>query len=226
VYKDWLERLIAPFVDPQVALVYGKQRGNEVTKYAEHQVFARWFPEKSNLLQTQPFCNNANAAIRRALWEHQSYDEDLTGLEDIDWAKRITRLGYHIAYAADAEIIHVHNEKSRQTYNRYRREAIALRHIFPQERFHLWDFLRLFLSNVVSDYYHAWHDGLVRDNVMAIPLFRLMQFWGAYRGFAHTGPVASHLKHTFYYPNERVRPAPAAVPLDLARRVEYTEHKG
>jgi len=28
VYPDWLERLLSPFTDPQVALTYGKQRGD------------------------------------------------------------------------------------------------------------------------------------------------------------------------------------------------------
>ena len=49
VYKDWLEQLLAPFAQSQVARVYGKQRGNETTKYSEHQVFAKWYPDHSNL---------------------------------------------------------------------------------------------------------------------------------------------------------------------------------
>jgi cellulose synthase/poly-beta-1,6-N-acetylglucosamine synthase-like glycosyltransferase len=62
VYKDWLEQLLAPFVDPDVALVYGRQRGNEQTKYSEQQIFVRWFPAQSCPRQEHPFCNNANAA--------------------------------------------------------------------------------------------------------------------------------------------------------------------
>src|SRR5205823_1365971 len=41
LYDDWLEKIARPFADPKVALSYGGQRGNEVTKYSEHQVFAR-----------------------------------------------------------------------------------------------------------------------------------------------------------------------------------------
>ncbi len=200
VYKDWLENLIEPFVDPKVALVYGKQRGNETTKYSEHQVFAKWFQDNSNLNQKHPFCNNANAAIRRSLWQQIQYDETLTGLEDLDWARRVMSLGYKIAYVADAEIVHVHNEKLQQIYNRYRREAIALKRIFPEEHFHIWDFLRLLTTNIVSDYYHAWHDRLLRKNILEIPAFRLMQFWGTYQGFRQKNPVTSQLKQTFYYP--------------------------
>lgn len=125
VYQDWLEKLLKPFEDEKIALVYGKQRGNEITKYSEHQIFAKWFPDTSNFKQEQPFCNNANVAIRRFLWEKFPYNEHLTGLEDLDWAKHIIKEGYYLAYNAEAEIIHVHNEPPQRIYNRYRREAIA-----------------------------------------------------------------------------------------------------
>ena len=201
VYKDWLEQLITPFEDPKIALVYGKQRGTETTAFSEHQVFAKWFAEESNLHQGHPFCNNANAAIRREVWEKLPYNEDLTGLEDIDWAQRAMQMGFKIAYVANAEVAHVHNESPQQTYNRYRREAIALKRISPEEHFHFGDFLRLFLTNVFSDYVHGLRDDPPKRELMEIVRFRLMQFWGTYRGFAHRTPVTSQLKRTFYYPN-------------------------
>lgn len=221
VYKDWLERLLAPFADPGVALVYGKQRGDEMTKYSEHQVFARWFPNESNLHQDHPFCNNANVAIRRSLWQRLPYDETLTGLEDIDWARRAMQLGYKVVYAADAEVVHVHNESPRRIYNRYRREAIALKRISPQERFGLWDFVRLLSANVVSDCYHAWHDRVLGRSLGSICVFRMMQFWGTYRGFAQRGSVTSQLKQTFCYPNGRARPRPVVTKPEPERRIEY-----
>lgn len=200
IYPDWLEQLIKPFSDEQVGLCYGKQRGNELSKYSELQVFAKWFPEQSNHNQFHPFCNNANAAIRRSLWQQIAYDESLTGLEDLDWAKRAIAMGYKIAYIADAEIIHVHEETPRKIYNRYYREAIALKRIFPQEHLNAWDVVRLTASNVASDYYHAWRDNKLIKNLIGIPVFRLMQFLGSYRGFKQTAPVTSRLKQTFYYP--------------------------
>ena len=42
IYPDWLERLLAPLADPQVALAYGKQRGNASNHFSEHQISARW----------------------------------------------------------------------------------------------------------------------------------------------------------------------------------------
>ena len=206
VYRDWLEQLLVPFRDPKIAITYGKQRGNQQTKYSEHQVFAKWFPDESHWYQDHPFCNNANAAIRRSLWQQLPYDETLTGLEDLDWAKRVLGLGYQLAYVAEAEIVHVHEETPNKIYNRYRREAIALKRIFPQEHFHFIDFLRLFTGNLLSDYYHAWHDQQFWDNINEIFNFRLMQFWGTYQGFRQQGRLSNQLKQRFYYPNGLIRP--------------------
>ncbi len=200
MYCDWLQHLLAPFDDPMVALCYGKQRGNDRTHYSEHQVFAQWFPERSNFDQPHPFCNNANAAVRRLLWEQMPYNEELTGLEDLDWARRAIKRGGKIAYVPEAEVVHVHEETPLRIYNRYRREAIALNKVAPEEHFGLGDFIRLLSTNILSDYFHAWHDGVLLRNAFSIPLFRLMQFWGGYRGFARRQLVTSKLKRTFYYP--------------------------
>ena len=69
VYPDWLERLLAPFANEEVGLTYGRQSGDARTKFAEGQVFERWFPTQSQSRQYHHFCNNANAAIRRKLWQ-------------------------------------------------------------------------------------------------------------------------------------------------------------
>jgi len=201
VYKSWLDCLLAPFSDSDVALVYGKQRGNETTQFSERQVFAKLYPDKSNPNKVHPFCNNANASIRRKVWRRLPYNEDLTGLEDIDWTKRAMQLGLKVVYDAGAEVIHVHNETPLQVYNRYRREAIALKRISPNEHFHFGDFLYLFLTNVLSDYMAAFRSRLLGRNLIGIPRFRLMQFLGTYRGFTQRGLVTSRLKQTFFYPN-------------------------
>ncbi len=200
VYIDWLENLLRPFEDPQVAVVYGKQRGGKSTKFSEHQIFAKWFPDASVARQDHPFCNNANAAVRRALWQQRPYDESLPGLEDLDWATWALSQGYFLAYSAEAEVVHVHNETARQVYNRYRREAMALKHIHPGENFHFWDFLRLYTLNVASDCWYAFRNGKMPGALASILGFRFMQFWGTYRGFRISGPITSELKRSFYYP--------------------------
>lgn len=220
-YKDWLERLINPFSDPNIALVYGKQRGNETSKYSERQVLAHWFPETTNLSQESPFCNNANSAVRRSLWQEWNYDESLTGLEDTAWANHAMELGHKIAYVAEAEVSHVHNELMMVVMNRYRREAIALKKIFPQEQFGILDFIRLFIANSANDYRQSSRDKVLLKNLLEIPLFRLMQFWGTYRGFSQRGPLTSQLKRTFYYPPNPTKKTANEDDSTSQNRVEY-----
>lgn len=200
VYPDWLEKLLAPFQDKNVGLVYGKQRGAASTHFSEHQIFAHWFPETSTISQDNPFCNNANAAIRRDLWEQHIYDESLSGLEDLDWARWAIQQGYRIAYTAEAEIIHVHNETPGGVYNRYRREAMAFKRIYPQETFHLGNFIRLVSANIANDLVQAARQDILLPNIKGIFWFRWMQFWGTYQGYRHSGPLTGQLRRTFYYP--------------------------
>ncbi len=203
VYPDWLQNLLASFTNPQVALAYGRQRGDASTKFSEQQVFARWYPEVSNPHQAHPFCNNANAMIRRSLWEAHPYDENLSGLEDLDWAHWAVQQGHELAYVAEAEVVHVHEETPRGVYNRYRREAMAFKRIFPHEHFGLRDFLRLSLSNIASDVWHAARQGVLWGSLASICWFRPMQFWGTYRGYRQSGPLTWQLRQTFYYPRGR-----------------------
>lgn len=205
IYDDWLEKMAASMSDPQIALAYGKQRGHPNTKYSEHQVFTHWFPEQPNPRQDHPFCNNANSIIRRSLWEQMPYDEELTGLEDLDWATRILAQGYRLAYVPEAEVIHVHNETWTQIRNRYRREAIAFKRIFPHEHFYFRDFIRLLTTNTISDYYYALYENVIHRHLFSIPMFRLMQFWGTYQGYRHRGPITKQLRQTFYYPRGLTR---------------------
>ena len=221
IYQDWLENLLAPFSNSKIALTYGKQRGLDTSQYSERQIFSTWFPDTSDIqIQDNPFCNNANAAIRRSLWVNHSYDESLTGLEDLAWAKHILTQGYHVAYVPQAEIIHVHNETPLRTYNRYRREAIALKHIYPQENFTLWDFARLCISNITSDYAHALRDNVLSNQWRAIPTFRLMQFWGTYCGYQQRAPVSKQLRQTFYYPRSLSK-SPSTSPNTTRQVINY-----
>lgn len=202
LYDDWLDNLLAPFNNEKVGLSYGRQVGNNQTKFSEHQIFAQWFPSESNFMQLHPFCNNANAAIRKSLWENYQYDETLTGLEDIEMAKRILDDSFQLAYAADAEIVHIHEETPQRIYNRYRREALAMKSIFPEQKFGIMDFMKFFWMNLFSDYYHAFFERCFLKNFREIFSFRLMQFWGTYKGFSQNVNLTQQLRQTLYYPRE------------------------
>ncbi|HUG30654.1 MAG TPA: glycosyltransferase family 2 protein [Candidatus Limnocylindria bacterium] len=200
VYDTWLENLTRPFDDPETVLAYGRQVGGPTTPYSESQILAAWFPAESHPRQDHPFANNANAAIRRSAWEAMPYDEDLTGLEDLDWAAKALELGLRISYIAEAPVVHLHDERFAQTLNRYRREAIAHKRIFRDQRMSRLEALRLLAANVASDYMHAARDRKLLGNLLSIPRFRTAQFVGTYEGFAQRGEVPTELRRRFYYP--------------------------
>lgn len=202
LYDTWIERLIGPFADESVALTYGRQQTPSHGRFSEQRLLSRWFPSTSVARQHDPFCNNANASIRRSLWEQIPYDERLTGLEDIDWAKKALSAGHVLSYVAEAPVVHLHDEVFTQVVNRYRREAIAHKQIYSEQRMNLVTAVALAASNVVGDVREARRRGVLREQLAGIPRFRLAQFYGTYRGFRQQGPVTEGLRQRFYYPPE------------------------
>jgi GT2 family glycosyltransferase len=208
---------------PTIALTYGKQRGTSekleragipnTTKFSEKEVFARWYPETSDPNQAHPFCNNANAALRRSLWQQHPYDETLTGLEDLDWAKWALSQGYKLAYVAEAEIVHVHNESPKGVFNRYKREAMAFKYIYPEAHFNIYDFIRMFLGNSFNDGWHAVKQGVILRVLPSILWFRWFQFWGTYQGYRQSVVWNWQLRQTYYYPRGIHTDVPDARPV-------------
>jgi glycosyltransferase involved in cell wall biosynthesis len=202
VADDWLERLVAPFADERVALTYGRQVGHETSRFSECQLFERQFPAISNLNQMIPFCNNANAAVRRSLWERHPYDETLTGLEDLAWGNWALSQGLRIAYVAEAAVVHIHEESWARVMRRYEREAIALKRIVPDSHMYVVEFIRYLSRQILGDL-----RALVRERrsialVPEILMFRTMQYWGTFRGMNARSEVTQQILHKFYFPEE------------------------
>lgn len=124
--EDWLERLVAPLRDAKNAMVFGGQRGHEVSKFSEARDFERVFPDKPIVMDDEHvFVNNANSAVRRELWERHPFDEGLPGLEDAEWAIHWIEKGSQVLYEPRAAIYHVHTESWQQVRHRFHREGIA-----------------------------------------------------------------------------------------------------
>ncbi len=209
--RDWLTKLLRPFENERVKVSYGKQRGGEQNKFSECCLMRSWFPETDIEPQKDYFCNNANCAVRRVDWEDRPYDESLTGLEDLAWAKEAVRKGGLVAYVADAGIYHIHEETWQDVRKRYYREALAFQDIEPDAYFGFIDLLRYSNLNILRDLKCAATKGRFKS-VPEIFLYRINQACGTYRAYtereartAHKEPNASllHLKDRFYHPSPR-----------------------
>ena len=200
VFPDWLEQLLKPFEDQRVAVSYGKQRGADSNHYSEHQFFRTYFPDISQPDQGQPYTHNANAAIRRSLWEQHPYNEQITGLEDLAWSSWAKTQGYSIAYVSEAEIVHIHNETIKQVHNRYRREAIAMKQILPESHFSIRNMIGMFVQKSISDLTQAQREKLFWKKFIGILRFRLVQYLGTWQGYRYSGKIDQKLHRQFYYP--------------------------
>jgi len=203
-HKDWLQNILKPFKNESVVCSYGKQRGNSLTKYSENQIFLSYFPDQIDAIKTPYFCNNANCAIRKNQWEKEIYNESLTGLEDLDWAKKQYQKGWTIFYVPEAEVIHVHEENWKQIKNRYKREAIALKRIEPDISMNYLNMIYLILLSIFSDFYSTKAINLLKKNFFSIILFRFNQYLGTYEGLNITNKNIEQIKYTFYYPPNKI----------------------
>ena len=192
VGDDWLQRLCQPLIDGQAVYSYGRQIGDDASNYSERRIFAQYFPDRSAIAQEGFFCNNANAALLRSVWEGHPFNEDLTGLEDLDLARRLHDQGERIAYVAEAAVFHHHAETWPQVRRRFEREAIALRSIMPEVHLSRLDVLRFVLVSTLGDWRAARRNG-VQGTTRADML--------RYRGNHDHRVLSRRAKERFFYPS-------------------------
>jgi rhamnosyltransferase len=127
--EDWLNCLLKPFYDKQVAIVYGRQQPRSGASNQER--FAREFnyPNCSNRTEIADlattgikaiFCSNSFAAYRRsALIEVGGFPEHLPMGEDMAVALRLLQRGHARYYQANAIAIHSHSYSVKEEFKRY-----------------------------------------------------------------------------------------------------------
>ena len=197
----WLQALCQPIIDGSAAYSYGRQLGGLASRYSECRIFAKYFPEQSAIPQEGYYCNNANAALAKSAWETHRFDEDLTGLEDMDLAKRLVAAGGKVAYVAESCVYHHHYEQWASVQRRFERESIALRHIMPQVHIRKRDLLRYVLSSIYLDSQAARQEGVWARKLAEIITYRLRQYWGSFKGNHEHRRLSNTQKDRYFYPN-------------------------
>ncbi len=197
--ENWLEELLRPFSDPAVAMTYGRQVGDDSTKFSEARVYEKYYPE-DQASQGPAFCNNANAAVRRSIWRRFRYDEELTGLEDIELGRRIVSAGFRIAYAPRAVVRHIHDETWPQVRRRYEREAIALRHIHPELHLTALEAVACFASAVWKDCQALIRTTKPLTTLGEIIHYRFNQFVGSWLGNRPHRELSKREKERYFFP--------------------------
>ena len=126
---DSLANLLAPFDDPEVAAVCGRQLPHQnATPLAAH---ARYFnyPAESKVKSQADiprlgiktaFMSNSFAAYRLSAFEELGgFPENTILAEDMYLTAKMILAGYKVAYCAEATVFHSHNYNLRQEFQRY-----------------------------------------------------------------------------------------------------------
>ena len=200
VDAHWIDSLVAPLLMEQCEYSYGRQLPRDTTKFSEGQLFQKYFPEDSRVPQVGIFCNNANAALRADIWAKFPFDEELTGCEDMDLAKRLVNSKLRIGYVAEAPVYHIHDESWAQVQRRYEREALALRSILPEIKINLVDTVRYFLVGCLKDFRAARARGRLTETFWSVIRFRWAQYSGAHKGHVTHRRDAKIQKERYFYP--------------------------
>jgi glycosyltransferase involved in cell wall biosynthesis len=197
----WLQTLCEPIAQGKVVYSYGKQIGGPQTHFSEARVFAKYFPSQSMVPQQGFFCNNANSALARSAWAQHRFDEEVTGLEDLELAQRLHRAGERIGYVAEAAVYHHHTETWPQVHRRFEREALALQKIMPQVHVGIWDTVRYITTSIWRDWHRAKQQGIWAAKAHEIVLYRYHQYMGSFNGNHQHRKLSQAEKDKYFYPH-------------------------
>ena len=133
--SSWLREMSAPFADPTVAGVYGRQVAPSDTNALETHLLTHVYPagEKKVSLQGQRFrmtthlFSNANSMIRKLVWEKIPFPSDIIMCEDQWWAKAALKAGYSIVYNASAIVVHSNHLGVRAAFRRGFDTGVAMK---------------------------------------------------------------------------------------------------
>lgn len=196
----WLQSLCEPIAQGKVVYCYGRQIGGAHSRFSECRIFSKYFPDQTAVPQAGFFCNNANSAVARSAWQAHRFDEEVTGLEDMELAQRLHRAAGRIGYVAEACVYHYHNESWATVRRRFEREALALQKIMPQVHVSFLDTVRYILISVLDDWRHAHKSGQWFQKAWEIVLYRYNQYLGSYKGNHDHRKLSHAQKEKYFYP--------------------------
>jgi rhamnosyltransferase len=126
--------------------------------------------------------------------------EELTGLEDMDLAKRLIAEQGAVGYTAEANVHHIHHENWQQVQRRFEREALALQQICPEVILRRRDLFRYFSRGVIRDMAAGFPKMLSLATIQTIIYYRYHQYIGGYRGNHLHKKISSELREAYFYP--------------------------
>lgn len=127
--RNLIENLVnALEKEKSIAAAYARQLPNETCSFAERYTRSFNYPEKSYVRTRKDlpvygiktfFCSNVCAAYKKEIYQELGgFVRKTIFNEDMIYAGKLIQMGYGIAYAADARVVHSHNYSCMQQFHR------------------------------------------------------------------------------------------------------------
>ena len=127
--RNLIENLVKALEkEKMIAAAYARQLPNEMCSFAERYTRSFNYPEKSYVRTKKDlplygiktfFCSNVCAAYKKEIYQGLGgFVRKTIFNEDMIYAGKLIQMGYGIAYAADAKVIHSHNYSCMQQFHR------------------------------------------------------------------------------------------------------------
>jgi rhamnosyltransferase len=126
--NSWLRTMLQNFDNGAVGAVYGRQVPKAGSTQERHDALSTMYGServvkdastKQSLGYRYYHFSDANAAIRKEVWEATRFPEELKVFEDLGIAKRILDAGWNIVYEPEASVVHSHNHSTVELFKRY-----------------------------------------------------------------------------------------------------------
>jgi len=176
----FLKKLIEPYKDPLVMATFGRHVPLTEACPSEARDLESWYPDQ--WLDVPERFSNGNASLRKSAWEKIPFDEQVTGSEDIIWAKQIIASGYKIVYVPEAGVYHSHQSSLKYAFERRFRETKALVKDGQPYVMSFMHFMKWTLSQTKADLAFAKQKHYGARWYFHIPLYRFFQGYGIYTG--------------------------------------------
>ncbi len=178
---DYLDLMVKPFAEPSVAATFGRDIPWPEACPSQARDIFNHFPEIGP--DGNKF-SNANAAIRRTVWEKIRFDEEISAAEDLLWAKKVMNAGYLINYIPAARVYHSHTPSLKYIRRRAYVESKSV-NSFNETKYHfgIFRFARFFFQHIKEDMLFAMRNRYSVYWLLHIPLYRFSQGMGFFKGF-------------------------------------------
>lgn len=123
LWGDYLLAHLGPEGDDRVCGVYGRQEPLPETSAVDRRDLWTTFRDERVRQTHDYFFHNANSGIRKSIWKDEPFNEEIRGVEDREWGKRMIAAGHHIVYEPGMRVYHHHGIHQGRDEGRAKRVA-------------------------------------------------------------------------------------------------------